>query len=210
MPCGYLYKKVNIKLYHMTNVKKYTTEQLLDRVKSLKDFNDFPTGFWLLGVRSNEDAFNEMDDKFYLMQGEKSVFVFGGTTNAGKTGLLGFEGYNKDGCAVLQADNIVYDYYEQGYHKGKVWALRQAKGFPYMRDNDKDKKAEDKGGVIHTNIIYANFHPASYVAGSMTERRFIDGWSLACQVTSVRADFDKVMRLLGKQKKVTYALLNEF
>lgn len=193
----------------MSNVKKYTTEQLVERIKGLKDFTHFPKGHHLVGVRSNEDAFNEFDDKFYLFKGEVCLMVFKGTTNPGKQGLLNFSAYNSEGVAVLKADVINYDVWAPGMHRGKVWALRQVKGMPYFRDGDKDKKSEQLGKEKN-DIIYANFHPATYLAGSQVEKRYIDGWSLGCQVTANRADFDKAMTYLGREKTVTYTLLNEF
>ena len=59
----------------MTNVKNYTDRQILDRVKSLKSFKGIPQGYWIVGVRSEDDAPNKYDDKFYLFNGEQFVKV---------------------------------------------------------------------------------------------------------------------------------------
>ena len=48
----------------MSNVKNYTDKQLLDRVKLMINYKDIPSGYWILGVRSNEDQANVFDDKF--------------------------------------------------------------------------------------------------------------------------------------------------
>jgi len=50
----------------MANVRSYTDEELLKKVKSLPSFKSIPKGYWILGVQSDEDKFNAFDDKFYL------------------------------------------------------------------------------------------------------------------------------------------------
>ena len=124
----------------MTNVRSYTDKELLDRVKSLPDFTHIPAGYWLVGVRSNEDEFNKFDDKFYLFKGEQFIEVFKGTTNAGGKGLKEFHTYNPDGVAVLKSDTIVYDSHILGISKGRL-VYRQNKPFPYYRDNNYNEKA---------------------------------------------------------------------
>ena len=86
-------------------VKSYSDSQLLDRVKSIKSFKGIPEGYWILGVRSNEDEPNKFDDKFYIWNGEKFITMTSGTTNPG-TPILegGFLKYNKVGAAVLKSD----------------------------------------------------------------------------------------------------------
>lgn len=192
-----------------SNVRNYTDSNLLNKVATLEGFKDIPKDFWLIGVRSNEDAYNVFDDKFYLFQGKKCISVYLGTTNAGATGLKKFDTYNKLGVAVLKADTIVYDYAYRGLHKGKVEAYRQGKGFPYFRDNDKDEHVEEIGKE-YNDIIYANIHPSSYVEGQDVDKEFINGWSLACQVFANRAEFDDFMDLTEGQKNLTYCLLQEF
>jgi hypothetical protein len=67
----------------MTNVRAYTEKQLLAKVKTLGSYRSVPQGYWLLGVRSNEDETNKFDDKIYLFNGETFVMVAPGTTNPG-------------------------------------------------------------------------------------------------------------------------------
>ena len=55
----------------MTNVRTYNDKELLNKVKSLSSFKSVPQGYWILGVRSNEDAPNKYDDKFYIFNGKK-------------------------------------------------------------------------------------------------------------------------------------------
>jgi len=54
----------------MSNVKNYRDEEILERVKSLSNYGRIPRGFWMCFIRSNEDAYNEFDDKCYLWKGE--------------------------------------------------------------------------------------------------------------------------------------------
>lgn len=193
----------------MSNVRSYTDEELLERVFELETFEVFPELFWCIWVRSNEDAFNKFDDKMYLFKGTKFVKVYKVTTNAGKNGLLNFDKYNKDGCAVLKSDTIVYNSHKRGLHKGKVEAYRQDKSFPYFRDNDKDQKAEEIGEE-RSGVIYANIHPATYEKGSDLEKEFINGWSLACLVFAKGTDFEDFMKRTEGQLYLTNAILKEF
>ncbi len=98
-----------------SNVKNYKDQQILDRIEShAEGFTHFPNNFWMIYVRSQENAFNIFDDKRYLFNGEKFVAVASCTTNAGKYGLKSYSEYNQLGCAVLKSNMIVYDYAEDG------------------------------------------------------------------------------------------------
>lgn len=190
----------------MSNVKGYSDEEILNRVRALSAFKGFPANYWLCAVRSNEDDFNKFDDKLYLFKGEQFIDVWKGTTNAG-TDLL--NPTNSRGEAVLQADNIFYDSHVRGLHRGKVMAYRQRIPLPIHRDYDRDKKIEELGEA-QLELVGINIHPSSYVKGSTAERSLIGPWSQGCQVFAVRADFDKFMRLTEGQQKLTLCLLNEW
>jgi hypothetical protein len=188
-------------------VKNYTDEQLLARVASLPTFKGFPKdGFLDVWVRSAKDEFNTFDDKAYTFQcfpDKKPVFkmVCSGTTNAGQFGLEHFDEYNSLGCAVLKADCIVYDSHEYGLHKGKP-AYRQKRGFPYFRDNDTDKKAEEIGKQ-YGDIIGANCHRAG------ANSTVIANWSTACLVRNVEKQFLSWLLLMNKNT-LNVAILKEF
>ena len=128
----------------MSNVKSYTDEQILQRVTQLPSFKGFPAGVLDVWVRSDEDAFDQFDDKVYTFDctGDRPKFamVGTGTSNAGAEGLKHFDKYNRLGCAVLKGDEMVYNSHRHGLHKGKYPAYVQALGFPYFRDGDKDKQ----------------------------------------------------------------------
>jgi hypothetical protein len=100
-------------------VRSYTSKQLLDKVKTLQSFVTIPSGYWILGVQSNEDAYDRFDDKFYLFKGEDFIMVTTGTTNAGLAGQQNFEKYNAKGVAVLPTNTWFYDIWSFGYIKVK-------------------------------------------------------------------------------------------
>lgn len=195
------------KLKHiMNNVRNFNDAELLARVAGLQGFKGFPSNYWLIGIRSSEDAFNRFDDKFYLFKGEKFIAVWKGTTNAGNDLL---NPTNPRGEAVLKSDGIYYDAWERRSHRGKVLAYCQRLPLPIHRDNDGDTKTEEIGEA-KPELVGINIHPASYQIGSKVEREFISGWSQGCSVFAIRADFDEFMKLTKGQQFLTYALLREW
>jgi hypothetical protein len=203
-----------------TNVRSYTDEQLLNRVKSLPSFNGIPEGRWIIGVRSNEDAFDTYDDKFYEYEGEKFIRVVTGTTNSGGKQLKGgFKSFNKYGSAILKADQWYYNVWQYGMHRGKMPALRQrgAKVMVY-RDGNMNNKAEEIGKPI-SGWYGINYHTNTYdfSAKSLSILKWtIGNWSAGCQVVNDRdayfeqMDYYRLALKDGTQKFVTYVLLNEF
>lgn len=191
----------------MGNVRKYKDVDLLNRVASLPSFKGFPkSGVLDIWVRSNEDGFNVFDDKVYSFDCDvegtpKFVMVCSGTTNAGQYGLEHFEEYNSKGCAVLKSDVLIYDSHKPGYHKGKL-AYVQAKGFPYHRDNNKNKRAEEIGKE-YNDIIGANCHRAG------VHSTVINNWSTACLVRNVEIEFMKWLRFMDA-RTLSVVILNEF
>lgn len=193
----------------MTNVKNYNDKQILDRVKSLKSFKGIPQGYWIVGVRSNEDAPNKYDDKFYLFNGEQFVKVVTGTTNPGTPILQGgYLKYNKVGAAVVKADEVYYDVWKFGLHQGKMPALRQVGNFIVYRDGDKDGKSEEIGAPIVGSGYGINFHTCSYLEKTIGEN--IGTWSAGCQVVNNTEQYYMIINLIKNQNKITYCLLNEF
>jgi len=191
----------------------YTTQQLLDRAKSLKSFLGLPFGYWLLGVRSKDDEPDAFDDKMYLFKGNQFIMVTTCTTNPGKYGLLNFKEYNSQGCAVVKADEWYQDLWANGMHKGKMKALVQVSDVLYYRDNDMDLKSEEIGKV-YKGIIGINFHTATYESNPTILAKFIawliGKWAVGCQVCNVAAAYYKIIGLVKLQRRVSYCLLNEF
>jgi hypothetical protein len=189
-------------------VKNYNDKQLLDRVKSLKSFKGFPKGYWILGVQSQNDAFNVFDDKFYLFLNDKFVMVTSGTTNAGKNGLLKYESQNPEGCAVIKTNEWYYDVWKFGLHRGKMEALKQSKPFLISRDGDRDEHVEENNSI--PVICGINFHANTYDMTSTEIKQLIGGWSLGCQVVNNVPKYKMIIDFVKTQKIVTYCLIKEF
>jgi hypothetical protein len=190
-------------------VRQYTDKQLLARVKELDSFKNIPAGYWLLGVRSLDDIPNTFDDKIYLFKGEEFVLVTSATTNPGTNTLKQFEKVNKDGAAVLKADQWYYNVWKYGKHNGKVEALLQlGNKVQVYRDTDRDSKSEEQG-ALQSGYFGINFHPNTYdlSKGSGTN---IGWWSAGCQVVNNIPNYKTMIKLLKNEKFVTYCLVDEF
>jgi len=190
-------------------VRPYTDKQLLEKVKSLSSFTKIPDGYWLLGVRSLDDLPNRFDDKIYLFKGEEFVLVTSATTNAGTPTLRQFEKINKDGAAILKADEWYYNVWKYGKHNGKVEALLQlGNKVTVYRDTDKDDKSEEQG-KLQTGYFGINFHPNTYDLSKPSGTN-IGWWSAGCQVVNNISNYKLMIGLLKREKLVTYCLINEF
>jgi hypothetical protein len=190
-------------------VRQYTDKQLLARVKELDSFKNIPAGYWLLGVRSLDDIPNTFDDKIYLFKGEEFVLVTSATTNPGTNTLKQFEKVNKDGAAVLKADQWYYNVWKYGKHNGKVEALLQlGNKVQVYRDTDRDSNSEEQG-ALQSGYFGINFHPNTYdlSKGSGTN---IGWWSAGCQVVNNISNYKTMIKLLKNEKFVTYCLVDEF
>ena len=194
----------------MSNVRNYTDKEILDRIKSLPSFKSLPTQKFIVGFRSNEDAPNKFDDKFYMFEGETFIDVVTGTTNPGTPVLQGgFLKYNKVGAAVVKADTWYYDVWAYGLHMGKMPALRQVGPITVFRDGDKDGKSEELGAPI-TGLYGINFHAATYNNFFRGIQENIGEWSAGCQVVNDKQKHLKWIEMLKAQSRVSYVLLNEF
>lgn len=193
----------------MSKVKSYTDKQLLDRVKSLKNFKEIPTNYWILGVRGVANSKDEFIDKFYLFNGEKFMMVASGTTRSGLYGLKNYKKWNREGTFVIKSDYWHYDLWKSGLHKGKMKALVQANDVVGYRDGDMDEYNEELG-IESKGKFGINFHTVSYNKVTNYISKLIGQWSVGCQVIN---DVDKYYRIIEKveeQKTITYCLINEF
>lgn len=188
-------------------MRSFTDDEVLARVKSLPTFTGFPKGPLDIWIRSADDKFDSFDDKAFTYEcygdSKPPRFVMSriGTTNAGSYGLKHFDEYNHLGCAVLKSDVIVYDSHVSGLHKGKP-AYRQAKGFPYFRDNNRNERAEEIGKE-YADIIFANVHRAG------VNSTVIKNWSTACLVTANLSKFLEWIKWMNK-RPLTVCLLKEW
>jgi len=188
-------------------MRTFTDEEVLARVSGLPTFKGFPKGPMDVWIRSAADEFDSFDDKAFTYEcygktkTPKFIMARNGTTNAGSDGLHNFEKYNVLGCAVLRSDVIVYDSHTYGKHKGKA-AYRQTKGFPYVRDNNRNNRAEEIGEE-YINIILANVHRAGI------DSTVIKNWSIACLVTANLQKFLDWMKFMNK-RPLTVCILKEW
>lgn len=190
-------------------VRTYKDIELLEKVKSLSSFKKIPEGYWLLGVRSLEDKPNSFDDKIYLFKGEEFIIVTSATTNAGTPTLKQFEKVNKDGAAILKANEWYYNLWSFGKHQGKVEALLQlGNKVKVYRDTDKDDKSEEQG-KLQEGYFGINFHPNTYDLSKPSGTN-IGWWSAGCQVVNNVDKYKTIIRLVKSQKIVTYCLIHEF
>lgn len=194
----------------MTNVRSYTDRQLLGRIEEIGGKIPNIGKYLIIGVQSNEDAFNMFDDKFYVFDGHNFKMVSTGTTNSGRTALLHFERFNPKGTAIWKTDMFYKDLYKRGYHNGRMRALRQVKPIYHYRDKNKDSFIEEKGDLYY-DIINVNMHGVDYNPFSTIEKQNINGWSAGCQVWNRMSDYRKMVSAVWKRNKmVDYALLKEF
>ena len=195
----------------MTNVRSYKDDQLLTKVKSLKSFKNIPEGYWLLGVRSNEDAVDKFDDKVYLFKGETFIMVTSCTTNPGLPVLKGgFLKYNKLGAAVVKADEWYYNVWTYGLHMGRMPALKQVGNFIVYRDGNMNGKSEEIGKPIVGAGYGINFHAATYDNNFRGIQEKIGNWSAGCQVVNNKQKHLEIIKLVKAQRRISYVLLNEF
>lgn len=209
-----------------TKVKAYTDKQLLERIKKLPSFKGFPDGYFIIGVRSNEDSFDTYDDKFYIyfndhhmtdrIDGIRFCEVLTGTTNPGGKILKGgFLRFNKKGAAILRSDWCHYDMWYATYRDSRGWELRQGKPTWIYRDGDMDEKSEELGDPILQNAGI-NWHTNTFKWYNSVVNWFIGSWSAGCQVTNVRDKFVSWVKVFnrrrqsGAQKYITYFLIKEF
>lgn len=199
-----------------TKVRNYTDKELLDRVKTLRNYRGIPKGRWILGVRSSEDTPNVFDDKFYEFEGEKFIRVITGTTNPGTEALKGgFLRFNKHGAGVLKSDMWYHDIWSYVYRASRGHELRQVNKCTVYRDGDRDGKSEEIGTPI-TGLFGINYHTNTFKWYNNIVKWFIGGWSYGCQVANQREKYIaqmkwyKLAKSNGTQRYVTYCLLKEF
>lgn len=191
---------------------KYTDQQLIYQVELVaKGFDGWKKGVYDIWVRADDTAadMDKFNDKVYTYvvaaDGGRPDFrmVCTGTSHAGSYGLKEFHKYNRRGCAVLEADRMVYNSHLFGRHKNYP-AYRQAKPWPYYRDADRDNLAEETGPV-YNDIIFANCHRAAQTGESSR----IYNWSVACLVRNKANQWFAWLAYMDK-RPLSVCILNQF
>lgn len=197
------------------NVRNYTDEELLSRVKALPSYNGKMPNYLMIVVRSQEDEPNVFDDKAYLFVYGRCVKVTSCTSNSGTPSLLGgWKKSNGKGTAVIKSGEIYYDAFQKSdgkkvrHHQGKMQCLRQIAPFKYYRDNNNDSKVDEKGTIEYQNNS-TNFHFNSYDFTSKLIKWAIGAWSEGCIVCNVLQDYLDILNLLPFDEKVSLAMLKE-
>ncbi len=199
----------------MANIRNYTDNDLLIRMKSMPSFSHIPFNEHIIAVRSDEGT-DTYDDKLYLYRGTKFISVMSCTTHSGKYGLLNFFKWNRKGTAVVKADEIYYDVFQKSdgkkirHHNGKLQCLRQVGKMIYHRDDDLDNKAEEIGKQYFANYS-TNCHANSYRFKKGTRSWAIGRWGTGCLVVNnLTKYFENLLNEIPYKRKVTYTLLKEF
>jgi len=200
----------------MTNVKSYTSKQLLDRIRTLPSFKYMPRGIHVVVVRSKEDAPDKYDDKLYLFLGKKFLFVMGCTANSGSYGLKNFFKWNKKGAAVIKFDEIYYNAFAKSdgkyvrHHNGKMQCLRQIAPMKYYRDGNKDLKTDEVGEVFEANNS-TNVHGNSYKYKTGIRSYLVGRWGTGCTVVQNLTEYyNELLANVDYNQPVTYTGLKEF
>jgi len=191
-------------------MRNYTDLEIFERLNTIPSFKRTKDIPMIIGIQSNDDKFDEFDDKFFLYD-ENDKFVIGtsGTTNAGASGLKEFIKYNPKGVWVWETDVFYPMLYRYGLHKGKMRALRQDRAVYGYRDNNKNEKNERIGKRYFDNVN-ANFHGIDYDPNSTKFLKKIGGWSVACQVVNDMEKYKKIIDFVKPFEYCDYGLLKEF
>lgn len=199
-----------------SNVKSYSSKQLLDRMRKLNSFTHIPEGPHVIVIRSNEDEPNKYDDKLYFFIGSTFIDVMSCTSNSGTFGLKNFFNWNKKGTAVIKFDEIYYYSFKKSdgkvvrHHNGKMPCLRQISKIKYYRDNNLDEKIDEIGNVYIGNNS-TNIHANSYLHKKGIISWFIGKWSTGCTVINdLTKYYEVLLPLINYDESITYTGLKEF
>ena len=200
--------KNNRRLYTIENIKKIFKE---------KGYVFFPTdkmyNLNLIGVRSFNPKANSFDDTLIVIFSDETGQVYNWqydiTTDPGAYWLK--HPLNKNGTAILVPSQY-RDVWKIRLHQGKYEALCQKSNVPVKvyRDRNRDDILDFDTTSIDDGIFGINLHHSNYY----TESYQVDKWSAGCQVFKRVKDFNEVMKLAKKARKLygnsfTYTLLEE-
>ena len=149
----------------------------------------------LIGVRSDIQAPNKFNDKFYIVYQENGKWVthvFPFTSLAGKYWLNNPS--RAAGCAILVHDKQYLGAYKLGLHRGYE-ALQQVGKVDVWRDDNRDDIA-DYDCPVESGWFGINIHRASRDRTSTDINRH----SAGCQVLASPSHFSLLIGLVKKQK----------
>ncbi len=189
----------------------YSEKYLITMMTRAEGFKKIPSGYHIIGVRSDKQIPNEFNCTFHLMEGEKLIMSTTGTTIPGTPSLLGgFTRYNKVGSAVVVSNRVYDNVWKYGKHGGWMPALKQLGNKILVgRDGNKDKIAEDDKNQIW-GYFGINFHTATKSYLGKIIKKYVNNWSHGCQVVNNSEDYMKIINMVKHQSRVSYTLLDEF
>jgi hypothetical protein len=165
----------------------------------------------IVGVRSAKALQNRFDDTIHVFykreDGQWLITSFKATTDPGTYWLK--NPMNPKGTAILKPGQYKNSHCI-GIHRGKYQALVQQNTLTVCRDNNRNETIDWTVTRADTGIFGINIHRASI--NGVTES--VDKHSAGCQVLASVEDFNLLMQLAFRHKKLysnnfTYTLLNE-
>ena len=175
--------------------------------------NKSPYNVNIIGIRSDQDIFNEFDDALLVIYRDKKknweVRSYSITTDPGKIWME--KPMNSKGCAILVPDQYRGVYKIDGHGVTRYTALCQRLGkVKVFRDANKDHVHDRDAGTITEGNYGINIH-RSRKYGEADE---VDQYSAGCQVFKNTDDFNDFMKLIQKSadrfgNAFTYTLITE-
>lgn len=170
-----------------------------------------PYELTIIGIRSESTVPNRFDDEIHVLFKNNSKqwihYIFPATTDPGTFWLK--NPLSPQGTAILK-EGQYKGAYQIGLHRGKYYALVQAKPVTVLRDYDRNAILDFKNGKEETGIFGINIHHASENGTTKT----IDQYSAGCQVFQNINDFNLFMKLCEVHKNLygnsfTYTLIDK-
>ena len=165
----------------------------------------------IVGIRNQSTVPNHFDDEIHVFfkNNNKQVvhYIFPATTDPGTYWLK--NPINPQGTAIL-AQGQYKNTYQVGLHRGKYYALVQAKPVTVLRDYDRNAVLDFNNGRPETGMFGINIHHASVNGTTKT----VDNYSAGCQVFANINEFNLFMQLCENHRQLygnsfTYTLIDK-
>jgi hypothetical protein len=168
----------------------------------------------IIGVRNSANTANEFDDTMFVAyvddKGNEVVKSYTFTSDPGETYLK--NPLSKDGAAIMCVGQYL-SAFQIGFHHPdkqpprKHLCLRQILPIKYVRDNDKDGKADyklfDNPKNIISGVFNTNIHRADSSWKASMKRTFrINPYGAGCQVFEYADNFEEFMNLVLKSASI--------
>lgn len=170
-----------------------------------------PYELTILGIRSESTVPNHFDDQIHVLFKNTTKqwvhYIFPATTDPGTYWLK--NPLFPQGTAILKQGQYKNGY-QIGLHRGKYYALVQAKPVTVLRDYDRNAILDFKNGKEETGMFGINIHHAAESGTTKT----IDQYSAGCQVLANINDFNLFMKLCEVHRNLygnsfTYTLIDK-